>query len=226
MVVSCYKALYQQLPRKAKKSHSNLGHDSRFLGRIFIRDLSHKQWGHKPHYSGAHPKILALSQLHCSLVSSVDSHYATGVRTTGLFEMIVGVLTTATSFARCNPLWFLSMGLRQVSGLCSSSSCKYPGTEGPNQNRHWNYHSRHATNSLERTRLSCWCLQNHKGCIYRAPVRYVTKTWSVVLLNKKYIYSYLNRIVYDKLLKPRQSFRITLYFLSMDVAQSKRCAPP
>ena len=25
----------------------------------------------------------------------------------------------------------------------------------------------------------------HKGCIYKAPVRYVTKTWSVVLLNKK-----------------------------------------
>ena len=25
---------------------------------------------------------------------------------------------------------------------------------------------------------------NHKGCTYRAPVRYVTKTWSVVLLNK------------------------------------------
>jgi len=32
--------------------------------------------------------------------------------------MIVGVLTTATSFSRCNPMWFLSMGLRQGSGLC------------------------------------------------------------------------------------------------------------
>jgi len=80
-----------------------------------------------------------------------------------------------------------------------------------NQNRHWNHHRWHATNSLERTRLSCWCLKNHKGCIYRAPVRYVTKTWSVVLLNKKYTYSYLKCVVYDKLLKPRQSFRITLY---------------
>ena len=30
-------------------------------------------------------------------------------------------------------------------------------------------------------------------------------------LNKKHIYCYLNCIVYDKLLKPRQSFRITLY---------------
>ena len=28
------------------------------------------------------------------------------------------------------------MGLRQGSGLCSSSSRKYPGTEGTNQNHH------------------------------------------------------------------------------------------
>jgi len=43
----------------------------------------------------------------------------------------------------------------------------------------------HATNSLERTQFSCWCWQNHKGCTYRVRVRYVTKTWSVVLLNRK-----------------------------------------
>jgi len=60
--------------------------------------------------------------------------------------MFVGVLT---SFSRCNPMWFLSMGLRQGSGLCSYSSRKYPGTEGTNQNRHWNHHRWHATNSLE-----------------------------------------------------------------------------
>jgi len=100
---------------------------------------------------------------------------------TGLLKMVVGVLI---SFSRCNPMWFLSMWLRQGSGLCSSSSRQYPGTEGTNQNRHWNHHRWHATNSLERNRLSCWCLQNHKGYTYRAPVRYVTKTWSVVLLNK------------------------------------------
>ena len=47
--------------------------------------------------------------------------------------------------------------------------------------------------------------------IYRASVRYVTKTWSLVVLNKKNIFCYLKCIVYDKLLKPRQSFRITLY---------------
>jgi len=48
---------------------------------------------------------------------------------TGLFEKIVWVLTTATSFSRCNPMWFLSMGLRQGSGLCFSSSRKYTGID-------------------------------------------------------------------------------------------------
>jgi hypothetical protein len=45
----------------------------------------------------------------------------------------------ATSFSRCNPMWFLSMGLRQGSCLCSSSSRNYPGTEGTNQNRQRNH---------------------------------------------------------------------------------------
>ena len=71
-------------------------------------------------------------------------------KNTELFEMTVGVLTTATSFSRCNPTWFLSMGLRQWSGLCSSSSRKYPGTEGTNQKRHCNHHRWHATNSVDK----------------------------------------------------------------------------
>ena len=99
--------------------------------------------------------------------------------------MIFGVLKTCHTQYTWDFLWFLSMGLRQGSGLCSSSSRKYPGIEGTIQNRHWNHHRWHATDSLERTRLSCWCLQNHKGCTYRAPITYVKKTWSVVLLNKK-----------------------------------------
>jgi len=48
--------------------------------------------------------------------------------------MIVGVLTTChtryASLSSCNPIRFISMGLRQGWGLCSSSSRKYPGTEG------------------------------------------------------------------------------------------------
>jgi len=67
-------------------------------------------------------------------VCSVDIDLMEENTSTELFEMIVGVLTT--SFSRCNPMRFLSMGLRQRSGLCSSSSRKYPGTEGTNQNRH------------------------------------------------------------------------------------------
>jgi len=34
----------------------------------------------------------------------------------------------------------------------------YTLCDSTNQNRHWNHHRWHATNSLERTRLSCWCL--------------------------------------------------------------------
>jgi len=53
---------------------------------------------------------------------------------TELLKMITGMLTTChthfTSFYIYNPMWFLSMELRQGSGLCSSSSRKYPGTEG------------------------------------------------------------------------------------------------
>ena len=41
-------------------------------------------------------------------------------------------------------------------------------------------------------------------------VTYVTGAVYVILNLKKYIYSYLKCIVYDKLLKPRQSFRIIL----------------
>jgi len=37
------------------------------------------------------------------------------------------------------------MGLRQGSGLCSSSYRKYPGTEGTNQNRHLNHRRCHVT---------------------------------------------------------------------------------
>ena len=54
--------------------------------------------------------------------------------------------------SRCNPMWFLSMGLRQGSGLCSSSSRKYPGTEGTNQNRLQNkHHPKPATPNLQHT---------------------------------------------------------------------------
>jgi len=66
----------------------------------------------------------------------------------------------------------------------------YPGMEGTNQNQHGNHQRWHA----ERTRLLCWCLWNYKGCTYRTPVRYVTKTWNVVLLNKKNTYTPISSV--------------------------------
>ena len=35
----------------------------------------------------------------------------------------------------------------------------------------------------------------HKGFTYRAPLRYVTKTWSVVLLNKKNTYTPISSVL-------------------------------
>ena len=57
------------------------------------------------------------------------------VRYTELFTMIVGVVTTChtqctSDRSICIFFLFISMGLRQGLGLCSSSSRKYPGTEG------------------------------------------------------------------------------------------------
>ena len=133
--------------------------------------------------------IIGMYCIHCGIGLKVLSfmvvcnqsimNSCTSYSNTGLFKMIVGVLTS------CHTQYTWDRNIHQGSGLCSSFSRKYPGTEGTNQNRHWNHHRWHATYSLERTRLSCWCLWNHKWCTSRAPVRYVTKTWSVVLLNKK-----------------------------------------
>ena len=64
---------------------------------------------------------------------------------TGYFEMIVGGLTTRhkleISVCSCTD---------ESRGLCSSSSRKYHGTEGTNQNGHWNHHRWHATDSLDK----------------------------------------------------------------------------
>ena len=88
--------------------------------------------------------------IHCTALDCIMSSIIRGY-----WKWLTGSYTV---HSRCNPVWFLSVGLRQGSGLCSFSSRKYHGTEGTNQNRHWNHHRWHATNSLERTRLSCWCL--------------------------------------------------------------------
>jgi len=66
--------------------------------------------------------------------------------------MIVGVLTTATSFSRCNPMWFLSMGLRQGSGLFLvfpqvSRNWKYE-SEPPLKPSPLTYYKQFGTNSI------------------------------------------------------------------------------
>jgi len=71
----------------------------------------------------------------------------------GLFEMIFGVLTTCHTqytWDRSICIFLFSRTTLQffVTYLCDST----------NQNRHWNHHCWHATNSLEQTRLLCWCL--------------------------------------------------------------------
>jgi len=92
------------------------------------------------------------------------------------------------------------MGLRQESVLCSSSSHNIPELK---------VRIRIAIETITADMLqTVWNELDYRVDVCRitkgAPVRYVTKTWNVVLLNKKkYIYSYLKCIVYDKLLKPR-----------------------
>ena len=82
------------------------------------------------------------------------------ITNTGLFEMAFRVLTTChTQYTWDRSICIFFYLIEQHSTKdCSSSSHKYPGTEDTNQNRHWNHHRWHATNSLERTRLSCWSL--------------------------------------------------------------------
>ena len=88
---------------------------------------------------------------------------------TGLFKMIVGVLTTCHTQHTWDSsicIFFLvnrttlQVFVTYLTGALYVPPLppKYPGTEGTNQNRHWNHHRWHATDSLERTGLSCWCL--------------------------------------------------------------------
>ena len=104
---------------------------------------------------------------------------------TWLFKMIVGVqLSSGNSTPNSETTTIWQFNSKVVCTVSRDRVRVYPGTEGTNQTRHWNHHRWHVTNSLERNPWSSWCLYNHKGCTYRAPVRYVTKTWSVVILNK------------------------------------------
>jgi len=134
--------------------------------------------------------------------------------------MIVGVLTTCHTHYTWDRsicvFWFNRTTLQIFVTYLRGVLCVHPL---------WFYKHQHGNRVRSKLFVACqrWCFQRvlsrtfssgilaRRGGTYRASVRYVIKTWSVVLLNKKYLYSYLKCIVYDKLLKPRQSFRITLY---------------
>jgi len=111
---------------------------------------------------------------------------------TGLFEMIVGVLTTCHAQYTWDRsiciLLFNRTTLQVLVTFLTGALYVHPLWFYKHQNDNW-VHSK--------LFVACqrWWLQwqfwfvppvlGYKGCTYRAPVRYVTKTWIVVLLNKK-----------------------------------------
>jgi len=135
---------------------------------------------------------------------------------TGVFKMIVRVqLSSGNSAPNSGNNHHLTIpfegGMHSFKrqGACVSRNWRYE-SERPLKTSPLTWYKQFGTNSI-----IVLMFVDHKGCTYRAPVRYVTKTWSVILLNKKKnIYSDLKCVVYDKLLKIRQSFWITLYFLN------------
>jgi len=80
---------------------------------------------------------------------------------TGLFEMIVGVLTTChTQYTWDRSIWFFYLIEQHSKFLLHTLQVLYMCTlcDSTNINTIIDNHHWHATNSLERTRLSCWCL--------------------------------------------------------------------
>ena len=105
---------------------------------------------------------------------------------TGLFEMIVGVLTTCHLVLQMQP---------HVISFCGiTSTIRFMFLLFPQVSRNWRYKSEPP---LKPSPLTCYkqfgtnsiivlmFVESQRVHIYRAPVRYVTKTGSVVLLNKK-----------------------------------------
>jgi len=71
-----------------------------------------------------------------------------GLVYTGLFKMIVGVLTTChTQYTWDRSTCVFYLIEQHYKFLLHTSSHKYPRNEGTNQNRHWNHHRWHAERS-------------------------------------------------------------------------------
>ena len=125
---------------------------------------------------------------------------------TGLFEMIVRVLTTRHLVLQMQPhviyfygvtsrIRFMFLLFPQVS-----RNCRYQ-SEPPLKPSPLTCYKQFGTNSI-----IVLMFVESKRLHRQSTCKVCNKTWSVVLLNKKYIYCFLEGIVYDKLLKHRQSF--------------------
>ena len=107
------------------------------------------------------------------------------IKDKGLFEIIVGVLTTCHLFLQMRPHVLSFYGVM--------SRIRFMFLLFPQVSRNWRYESEPP---LKPSPLTCYKQFGTKSIIvlmfvesqrvtYRAPARYVTKTWRVFLLNKK-----------------------------------------
>jgi len=135
---------------------------------------------------------------------------------TGLFEMIVGVLTTChTEYT-----WDRSICISLFNRTTLQVFVTYL-TGDLHVHPLWFYKHQHDNRVRSKLFVACqrwwfqwrfWFATSVPGYL-REEEEHKPDPWrNPIERNKKYIYSYLKFIVYDKLLKPRQSFRITLYF--------------
>jgi len=133
-----------------------------------------------------------------------DCHY------TVLFEMIVRVLTTCHT----QNTWHTSVCFFLFNRTTLHVFVTYL-TGAPYVHPSW-FYKQHDNRVRSKLYVACqrWSFQWRFWFVPSVPgyVRYVTKSWYVIVLHKKHIYCYLKCIVYDKLLNPRESFRITQYF--------------
>ena len=106
---------------------------------------------------------------------------------TGLFEMIVGGLTTCHTqytWGRSMCIFLFNRATLKVFVTYLIGALYVQPL--------WFYKHQHDNPVRSKLFVVCqrwwfqwrFCLYNHKRCTYRAPIRYVTKTWSVAVLKK------------------------------------------
>jgi len=147
---------------------------------------------------------------------------------TGWFEMTVGVLTTShTQYTSDSSICFFVFNRTTLQVFVTHL------TGALYVNPLWFYKHQHDNRVRSELFVACqrWWFQWRFRFVPSFPgyVMYGKKTWSFVLLNKKIhiLLSQMYGIVYNKLLKPRQSFPITLYLFlltSADTNWSQCCS--